>query len=229
VFVLSDQRRPEPIERFRGQGPCPRRGDGQGGRAPIRPPAFAIVAIATSVLAPDIAFADSVIDAGIKPYFVLGGWLAALLFLSIGFFLLSKAIKNRRMAAAVERWPAADGTVISTDIIKRVSKSEDEFDSYIPQVRYSYTASGVLCKGDVIRIGLGDMGYISEKQARDHLARYPVGATISVRYDPQNPQAAALETGQVGAGRKMFAGVLLAGVGIAAIVFAVWIASLPVR
>jgi hypothetical protein len=118
--------------------------------------------------------------------------------------------------------------VISTDIIKRISKSQDEFDSYIPQVRYAYTANSVRHEGDVIRIGLGEMGYIQEKQARDHLMRYPVGATVLVRYDPENPQAAVLETGQVGAGRKLFAGAILAALGVAAIVFAIWSASLPV-
>jgi len=188
-----------------------------------------MAAIIASMFAPDIALADSAIDAAVKPYFVLGGWLGALVFLSIGFFLLSKAIHTRRLAAAAVQWPVAEGTVIAAEIIKRTSKSEDEFDSYIPRVRYAYTANGVRREGDAIRIGLEDMGYIQERQASDHMARYPVGATIAVRYDPQNPEQAVLETGQVGAGRKLFAGTILAGIGVAAIVFAIWSASLPVR
>jgi hypothetical protein len=50
-----------------------------------------------------------------------------------------------------------------------------------------------------------------------------------VRYDPQNPRSAVLEIGQVGAGRYLFAGALLAGVGLGAVVFAIWSATLPTR
>jgi len=214
-------------ESARTEGPGLRRCGAWGSRAPVRILRSAVVGIA--ILATGPALADSAIDAGVKPYFVLGGWLTALVFLSIGLFLMPKAIKNRRMAAAAEQWPAVDGTVLSTDIIKRVSKSQDEFDSYIPQVRYAYSANSVRREGDVIRIGLGEMGYIQEKQARDHLMRYPVGATVLVRYDPENPQAAVLETGQVGAGRKLFAGAILAALGVAAIIFEIWSASLPIR
>jgi hypothetical protein len=96
-------------------------------------------------------------------------------------------------------------------------------------VRYAYTANGVGYQGDVIRIGLEDLGYFKETQACDHLARYPVGAAIAVRYDPQNPHVAVLEIGQVGAARYLFAGTLFAGVGIGALVFAIWSATLPVR
>src|SRR5579872_3866059 len=77
------------------------RGDPSGGRAP-RLPLGAVVALA--VLVPDWAFAGSAIDRAAKPYFVLGGWLAALLFLSIGLVLLSKAMHFRRVAAAAVEW-----------------------------------------------------------------------------------------------------------------------------
>ena len=197
------------------------------GRTRVRLLLCAVVAM--TILAPGCALADSAIDRTAKPYFVLGGWLAALVFLGIGFVLLSKAIRYRRAAAAAVRWPVAEGVVLAVDVIKRMSKSDDEFDSYIPRVSYAYTANSVTYEGDVIRIGLEDLGYIKEKQARDHMARYPVGAAIAVRYDPQNPLSAVLEIGQVGAARYLFAGTLLAGVGLGALVFAIWSMSLPAR
>ena len=55
------------------------------------------------------------------------------------------------------------------------------------------------------------------------------GATIAVRYDPQNLQRAVLEIGQLGAARYLFAGTLFAGVGVGALAFAIWSATLPVR
>jgi len=114
----------------------------------------AAIALAAGVFAPSRAFADSAIDRAAKPYFVLGGWGAALLFLGIGFFLLSKAIHYRRMAAALMQWPVVEGVVLATGVIKRTSKSDDEFDSYVPSVNYAYPVNGVRYEGDRIRIGL---------------------------------------------------------------------------
>lgn len=189
----------------------------------------AIVPIATCLLAPECALADSAIDAAIQPYFILGGWGTALVFLGIGLFILRKAIRNRRVAAAAAQWPTTKGTVISSDVVKRVSRSEQEFDYFVPQIRYEYVANGIRRHGDVIRIGLDDMGYPEERKAREHIALYPVGTTIPVRYDPQDPEHAVLEIGQVAVTRKILAGVIFAGIGIAAIVFAIWSASLPTR
>ena len=182
-----------------------------------------------AMLAPERAFAGSAIERGVKPYFVLGGGLAALVFLGIGLFLLSRAIRTRRLAATAVHWPTTDGTVIATDVIKRVSRSDDEYDRYVPRVSYAYTVNGVGRKSDVIRVGLHDLGYLREEQAREHLARYPLGAAIAVHYDPQKPERATLEIGQAGAARYFLAGILLAGVGVGAMVFAIWSASLPAR
>jgi hypothetical protein len=49
--------------------------------------------IGAAALLPGRAFADAAIDGAVKPYFVLGGWLAALVFLGIGSFLLAKALR----------------------------------------------------------------------------------------------------------------------------------------
>lgn len=182
-----------------------------------------------AILAPGRAFADSAIDRGVKPYFVLGGALAALVFLGIGLFLLSRAIHFRRLAAAAVHWPITEGTVIAAEVIKRIASSDDEYDRYVPRVSYAYTVNGARRESDVIRVGLGDLGYLMERQAREHLARYPLGATVAVHYDPQNPGQATLEVGQAGATRYFLAGALLAGVGVGATVFAIWIASLPTR
>ena len=70
---------------------------------------------------------------------------------------------------------------------------------------------------------------LEEKTAREHIERYPAVATIPVRYDPQDPENAVLETGQLGVTGKILAGFIFAGIGIAAVVFSIWSASLPTR
>ncbi len=188
-----------------------------------------IILIAVCALAPEAAHAESAIDVTVKPYFMLGGSLAALLFLALGAFLLGKAIRNRRMAGAAVQWPTTTGTVLSAGVVKQVSKSENGFDCYLPKVRYEYHANGIRRRGDIIRIGLDDRGYPDQTKAREHAALYPVGATVSVRYDPLSPDDAVLEVGQVGVIRRMIAGSIFVGIGIASIVFAIWSASLPTQ
>jgi hypothetical protein len=160
---------------------------------------------------------------------VLGGLVTALAFLGIGILISWAALRKRRTAELAMRWPITDGAVISTQVIKRASRSEDEFDTFVPRIRYEYVANGVRCEGEILRIGLDETGYLSEKQAREQVARYSVGAAVAVRYDPQTPQHAVLETGHVGVTSRIFAGFIFIGLGVASVAFAVWIASLPTR
>ena len=73
----------------------------------------AVLAAAACVVAPRHARAASVIDAAIKPYFVLGGLVAALVVLGIGIWISWTALSKRRTAELAMRWPMTDGTVIS--------------------------------------------------------------------------------------------------------------------
>ena len=68
---------------------------GRTGRAHLR---ATVLAAATYVVAPGHAWAASVIDAAIKPYFVLGGLVAALVFLGIGILISRTSLSKRRMA-----------------------------------------------------------------------------------------------------------------------------------
>ncbi len=177
------------------------------------------------------ALADAVVDAAAKPVMVGGGWLAALVFAGLGGFLVRKGLAYRGEAAAMSAWPAVEGEILDSSVRKRVDSGYDSADiaRYIPEVRYAYKIGGVAQEGTTIRVGLGDFGYVSEQQAREHVARYPAGARVAVRYDPENPKTAVLETGQVGGGNKIFAGLIFLLLGLAAVVFAIWIAGLEAR
>ena len=185
------------------------------------------VPIATCLVAPESALANSAIDAAFHPDLLLHGWFIALVFLGLGFLISRRAIYNRRMAAAAVQWPTTAGTVISTDVAKRFREGEMSFCYFVPQVRYEYEAYGIRRQGDVICISLDDKGYRKEKNARDHIALYPVGKAIAVHYDPQDPEHAALEIGHVGVNRMILAGAIFAGLGFAILLIAIWSASLP--
>jgi hypothetical protein len=185
---------------------------------------FSAVAIVTAILmTTNGALAEATIDAGAKPYFIAGGVIATVFFISVGAMLIRKGNRYLRIAAAAAQWPIVTGEVVSTDVVERIDRTQDGPNTYfVPQVRYVYHADGVRRDGSVIRVGMENSGYPRERQARECLARYSVGSKVPVRYDPQNPANAVLELGQVGGGRNLLAGTLLLLVGIAGAAFTVF-------
>jgi Protein of unknown function (DUF3592) len=169
------------------------------------------------------ALAEAIIDSGAKPYFISGGVIATIFFISFGAILIRKGNRYLRIAAAAAQWPIVTGKVISTDVVKRIDRTGDGPSTYfVPQVHYVYHADGVSRDGSVIRVGLENRGYSREQQAREFLTNYSVGSKIPVRYDPQNPVVAVLELGQIGGGSNLLAGILLMLVGIGGVAFTVF-------
>lgn len=171
------------------------------------------------------ALAQTTIDSAAKPYFIVGGALATIFFLSVGAMLIRKSNRYRHIAATAAQWPIVTGKVMSSEVAKHADS--DSGDYFVPQVRYVYQVDGVGQNGRVIRAGLGDRGYPREQQARDDVARYSVGSSVPVRYDPQNPANAILELGQIGAGNNLVAGVLLVLLGLGGVAFTVFSVVTP--
>jgi len=171
------------------------------------------------------------VDAAAKPYFVLGGWVAVLAFGALGTFVFRKGAHHRKLAAAIAGWPTADGRVLESDVreIERSDTDGGAMTLYVPHVRYAYKVAGVAHESAVIRVGLSDFGRIKEPLAREHANGYPVGATVPVRYDPNDPTQAVLEVGQIGGFRYGFAGTLFLLLALAAVVFSVWSMGLDAR
>jgi hypothetical protein len=98
---------------------------------------------------------------------------------------LSQAIGVR---LAARRWPAAPGTIIGAEV--RVAPGSDEEPFYEAVVRYAYTVQGQEYEG-----AQDDLTYVSNAQdaAQAIMARYQVGASVPVYYDPQAPQRALID------------------------------------
>jgi len=176
------------------------------------------------------AFADSV-NAGAKLYLVAGGWIAGLFLTALSVFYIQKGVRYRSVSRSVAGWPTTNATVIVSAVVERVFRDAQGYNAkrYIPDVRYVYDVDGVRRENDVIKMGLGDLGYMLDKQARDHAGRYPVHARVPVYYDPANPTTAVLEVGQVSGTNKIVAGGLLFVLGLGAFVFAIWTSGLDAR
>jgi hypothetical protein len=106
------------------------------------------------------ALAQATIDGGAKPYFIVGGAMAATFFVSVGAILLRKGHRYLRFAAAAAQWPTVAGKVVSTDVVKRIERTQYDPSTYfVPLVHYVYNVDGVSRDGSVIQAGLDVRGY----------------------------------------------------------------------
>jgi hypothetical protein len=139
-----------------------------------------------------------------------------------GCFLIRRGIQQRRKASAMADWPVVNGKVLASKVTETVDAQSDgpDITRYIPVVTYAYEVDGKALQSDVIRIGLNQFGR-NLSEARRYVGRYPIGATVSVRYDPSNPSIAILEVGHAGSGAIIFTGcfLILAGFAFASMAY----------
>jgi hypothetical protein len=103
--------------------------------------------------------------------------------------------RARGLVEAAQRWRDAPGRIVGSQVERRGATSRNAY--YVPVVRYTYVVNGRERQGSRLRFGMTTSR--SPRGAEAMLAPYPVGAEISVRYDPDNPDQSALEPGKTSA------------------------------
>ena len=189
---------------------------------------FFIALTVAAIQLDSAAAATSTVDSGAKPYLILGGLVAGLLFLSLGIMYLARGISRRQMAARSLQWPVTEGRILSASV-KTEMRSDSEgsdMEVYLPEASYSYTVAGKAYQGNVIRFGIEQFGYGVLERAQKHIERYEAGTPVPVHYDPNDSAVAVLEPGESGSTRNLIAGSLFFLVGVFCAVFTVWIISL---
>jgi hypothetical protein len=98
---------------------------------------------------------------------------------------------------AAQAWPSASGVVLSAQVETRSawdSTSGADSTSFHPAITYEYEVNGQRYRGDRLRASdsFYSMGMLPGS-AQAVVNRYPVGAPVTVYYNPANPQEAVLE------------------------------------
>jgi hypothetical protein len=129
------------------------------------------------------------------------GWGSCLSALgSLGIFLAIGAglsfwgwniLQNARASAS---WPTAQGVILSSEVT--LSTDADGSDSYSPEVTYRYLALDSSYQNRTIKFG--ENSYGNRRKAQDIAARYPVGKSVTVYFDPESPARSVLEPGVSG-------------------------------
>jgi hypothetical protein len=119
---------------------------------------------------------------------IICGMFAALIFVAV--------VTKLRETLKVARWPSVVGKVIASGVKSRKKQPSDpgyDFNdteiSNQPRVVYEYKVGNrkYLCERITIKERTGG------EELEAILARYPVGASVTVYYDPKKPQSALLE------------------------------------
>jgi Protein of unknown function (DUF3592) len=109
-----------------------------------------------------------------------------------------------------EGWPTAQGTVLASSVETLRSKRSV---SFRPHVRYSYSVGPERYTSETIAFGPSDEGDV--RDANVYVKRFPAGASVSLRYSPDDPSVACLECGKAG-----LADYAVTGIGVALALYA---------
>jgi len=102
--------------------------------------------------------------------------------------------RSKHKATASQVWPATSGTMLISEINESVSRDEngDTSTAYYPNVVYTYQVSGQTYTCKQVAFG-GAVGRSNPAQVQPFVAKYPVGAVVTVYYNPNKPEEAVLE------------------------------------
>lgn len=118
----------------------------------------------------------------------------ASVFILAGIGCLVYAIINVQRAWASRSWPTVQGVVLSAEVKRSQTKHGNTTTwSYRAVVRYDFQVDGKPYSGD--KISFVDFGSRNASLANTRANRYAAGKTVTVHYDPSNPQICVLEPG----------------------------------
>lgn len=120
--------------------------------------------------------------------------LVAVPFLLIALFLGYRVFASNRAVKASENWMTTTGRILATNVEARTSHSSDggRSTAYYPNIVYEYQVHGQTFQNNQVTVGMqvGRGNYMTVQQ---QINNYPVGSTVQVYYNPENPAQSALE------------------------------------
>ena len=95
-------------------------------------------------------------------------------------------------------WPTVDGKVVSSRVVADSSRIRGGgYTRYHRvDVRYEFTVAGQRYESNTFVFGV-PRSYPDLPSAQTEVSLYPVGGTVTVRYDPDDPATATLAPGEV--------------------------------
>jgi hypothetical protein len=116
--------------------------------------------------------------------------LIFLVFAVMGVIALMIWLTNTQAMEAAMNWPTTSGVVTESNIRWDPPETGNDYGAFSPILHYSYNVSGTQFEGD--RIVFGIFAFRYQSNAQDFINNYPIGKSVIVHYDPNNPQSSIL-------------------------------------
>jgi hypothetical protein len=111
------------------------------------------------------------------------------IFGGVGWWLNKKSKDARALREAAKNWASTPGKVVTS----RVEVSGGDHTTVSPHIVFQYNVYGRDYSGSQIKAGDAHWASYTSRTAYDAVDKYPVGADVTVYYDPENPEISALE------------------------------------
>ncbi|MGD8428961.1 MAG: DUF3592 domain-containing protein [Ectothiorhodospiraceae bacterium] len=138
------------------------------------------------------------------------------LILALGGLLLAvSGYRAMRVLRASRQWPSVTGEIVHAQVRKRITgpgTAEPSTHPYRAVVVYRYEVDGHTHESDVIE--LGGRFRQTPRMAVRQVAAYRPGSTVTVYYDPDNPETACLRRSGGGALSRLVGGVIMIAVAV---------------
>ena len=123
--------------------------------------------------------------------FIIAATLLPMLgiFGGIGWFLSKKSKEAKALRAAARNWASTTGKIVTS----RVEVSGGDHTTVSPHIVFQYNVYGKEYSNSQIKAGDIHIATYGSRGAYDIVDKYPVGAEVTVYYDPENPEQSALE------------------------------------
>lgn len=112
------------------------------------------------------------------PLLVIGGLV---------YFLYKRSQQRVAYRQAAQAWRSAEGKILMSSV-----QRTHQGNSY-PVVVYQYEVNGNQYQSQTIQAGEQFLNAHIVGQAQETVQRYPIGKTVTVYYNPDNPAESALE------------------------------------
>lgn len=121
-----------------------------------------------------------------------------MIFLMVGIAFVSFGVSLLQQGIASQSWYPTDGKIITSNIETHEETHHSDHGTthsttYGANIVYQYTVNGINYSSN--KVSLGDYSSSDANHAQQIVNRYPVGESVTVYYNPENPSDAVLERG----------------------------------
>jgi len=123
------------------------------------------------------------------------GGFFVLVFLVVGILLIVGNVRAKKRAGESQTWPSTTGRILLSEVRTSQTRDDDgnlQAPSFYPYVEYDYILNGLSYKSHKLSFGSHEM-FNNQASAVAKLAAYPVGADVTLFYNPQKPDDSVLE------------------------------------